>query len=617
MNPGAGSPAGDAWGDGEPEPRILTAGDWSLVLRGTSVEEVSHRGTLVLTAVRVVVRDHDWRTVPVTSWAVEVHEGEGLRVELTAEHDALGAGVRWHAVLTAGSTDGAGHLRVEVSGEVTRAFRRNRLGLVVLHPAALAGTPLRVRHPDGSRTGAEFPARIAPHQPARDVAGLDWDTGGPAAQRVTLDLTGDVFEVEDQRNWTDASFKTYSTPLDRPFPVDLAVGATFTQALDLAVVPLTAATAPRVVPAPVEQVDLTPTGQPLPRLQLAASTAPGDGPGGELRLGWWRGPVLVELDATGPAWPGVLARARREAGAAGLDVRVTAAHPGQLDPVLAALHEEGPVVRVAVHDVATHVTTAPLWERLLRLRGDLPVAGGTRAHFTELNRRHGELPGDVPALVFSSTPQMHDTGRPQLLASVAVQRLTAEEAVRIAAGRPVHVGPVTLRARFNAVATSAHRPADADVRTDGTGPQHVWGADDPRQAGRGAAAWLLAAHQAFAVAGVASITACETWGPRGTTTADGVALPVAEVVGWLQDFDGWERLDAPLTPGLGVVAARSAGRLTVLAADLTGVARRLRVAGRELALPAWGVVRLEGPGPSAGGATAAASDRAPDAAAVG
>ena len=30
--------------------------------------------------------------------------------------------------------------------------------------------------------------------------------------------------MEDQRNWTDASLKTYSTPLELPFPVKLAAG---------------------------------------------------------------------------------------------------------------------------------------------------------------------------------------------------------------------------------------------------------------------------------------------------------------------------------------------------------------------------------------------------------
>ena len=30
-----------------------------------------------------------------------------------------------------------------------------------------------------------------------------------------LAFEGDIFEMEDQRNWTDASFKTYCTPLAR------------------------------------------------------------------------------------------------------------------------------------------------------------------------------------------------------------------------------------------------------------------------------------------------------------------------------------------------------------------------------------------------------------------
>ena len=30
---------------------------------------------------------------------------------------------------------------------------------------------------------------------------------------MRFDFEGDLFEMEDQRNWTDGSFKTYSTPL--------------------------------------------------------------------------------------------------------------------------------------------------------------------------------------------------------------------------------------------------------------------------------------------------------------------------------------------------------------------------------------------------------------------
>ena len=35
---------------------------------------------------------------------------------------------------------------------------------------------------------------------------------------------GDSFEMEDQRNWTDASFKVYGTPLKNLSPVEVKTG---------------------------------------------------------------------------------------------------------------------------------------------------------------------------------------------------------------------------------------------------------------------------------------------------------------------------------------------------------------------------------------------------------
>src|SRR5258707_15141553 len=42
---------------------------------------------------------------------------------------------------------------------------------------------------------------------------------------------GDIFEMEDQRNWTDASYKTYCTPLGLPFPAKVEKGARVKQAV--------------------------------------------------------------------------------------------------------------------------------------------------------------------------------------------------------------------------------------------------------------------------------------------------------------------------------------------------------------------------------------------------
>ena len=48
-------------------------------------------------------------------------------------------------------------------------------------------------------------------------------------------MEGDTFEMEDQRNWTDASYKTYVRPLALPWPYTLAKGTVIEQAVRLSV----------------------------------------------------------------------------------------------------------------------------------------------------------------------------------------------------------------------------------------------------------------------------------------------------------------------------------------------------------------------------------------------
>ena len=46
----------------------------------------------------------------------------------------------------------------------------------------------------------------------------------PAGGEIVIRFEGDLWEMEDQRNWTDASYKTYSTPLRLPYPVEIQEG---------------------------------------------------------------------------------------------------------------------------------------------------------------------------------------------------------------------------------------------------------------------------------------------------------------------------------------------------------------------------------------------------------
>ncbi|SDR89287.1 hypothetical protein [Microlunatus soli] len=527
--------AGTSWGDGETPDRIVTAGRWTLSLRGAELADIRHGGHPVLRGIRFIVRDHDWRTAENLILDIGDEHPDRLRFAVRSLLDGVPV-LQWDADLRLGP-----ELEFVVRGRVLRDFRRNRIGLIVLHAPGLAGRHLEVLHPDGTEQSTAFPSDISAHQPALDVTGYRWRTDGLAAE---LRLVGDVFEMEDQRNWTDASYKTYSTPLAEPFPVSVGRGDLIEQSLTLSC--RSTATA---VSGPKPML-IMPSAESLPILQTGAGTAPDDaGAGGSPAL---RLPIMVELPADEKRWPAVLYRAGRDADGADLDVRIIASDPDQVVAVLDALRGTA-ICRIAVYDRASSRTTVPLTAALRRTMAavlpDVEVVAGTRAHFTELNRTIDQFSDHRGGLTFSITPQMHDLSRAQVIESLPMQRPVAEQAVRLAGGRPVHIGPVTLRSRFNAVATTPFVPDDHDPNdhlrgglVDGYGAQQVPEATDPRQTSAGVAAWTVSSIAALAVPGVSTLTLFEAWGPRGLRAAPSAPPhPAGRVIDWVATA-------GPLTP---------------------------------------------------------------------
>ncbi|MEV6348023.1 hypothetical protein [Actinoplanes sp. NPDC051851] len=489
-----------------------SSGPWSLERRDGTFAYVRYAGTPVLRAVQAVVRDHDWGTVPLE---VSAADGGTLRVRTPELHGTVSVAVSGN------------DLTISCDLVADAAFRTNRTGLVVLHPYQLAGTPLTVTHPSGIAEELVFPESISPHQPARDIAGLAWTHDG---LRTEVRFDGDVFEMEDQRNWTDASYKTYSRPLSLPFPYTLAVGERVRQTVTVSVTALS------------DVIELS-QGPAFPAIVIGASTAPDPAPsfapaGAE---------VLVELDLATPNWRAALDRAASSG--LPLDVRLIVSAGFGAEIADAAVRLKGlPVARVAGFDAGSHVTDAGVAAAVRTALGEAgieaPVVGGARSHFTELNREQDRIPGDLDGLVFATTPLFHDLGTAQLIESVAIQRIVAEQGVAIARGRPVHVGPIALRPRFNNVATA---PAPAPVRddlADGYGARFT-GASDPRQAEPWLGAWTIASAAALAVPGVESLAYFEEWGPRGV---DG--LPVAGALRELTALGGKPRLWGASPDGL-------------------------------------------------------------------
>ncbi|MFC0678767.1 hypothetical protein ACFFGH_13035 [Lysobacter korlensis] len=558
-----------AWGHSEIRPERWLCGPWAMERRGDELADIAFDGSPVLRMIRAVVRDRDWNTVPVSVEAAE-HAEDGLQLQLHFE----GFGGRFEGSMTLRAD--TGQLQVRLDLEALQDFERNRIGLVVLHPPGVAAAKLTVGHPDGSATETSFPERIAPHQPAMDIATLGWSLDGVASEAR---FSGEVFEMEDQRNWTDASFKTYSTPLRLPFPVLVRAGERIQQAITLR--------SARVAPPASEPtpgiVTFRESGQTVPELAVGASTAAGPVPDAARTAPG--GAILVELIVATPNWRAALERAVDEADGRPLDVRIVAASAGEVESALDVLAGSAPpLTRLSVYSPHTSVSEPDLWAALrdgARRRGvRADLLGGARSHFTELNRRHQDLPPDLPALTFSITPEMHATERSQLVESIAMQRLVAENAVRIGAGRPVHIGPVTLRARYNAVATTP-LSAGGDATVDrGYGAELVPEATDPRQRSGALAAWTVASAAALAVQGVASIAYFESWGARGVLDQRGEPYPVAGALRDLAELAGNRQLDVSgLPPGIWALAARTPAGVIALLANLRSTPAGAQVQG--------------------------------------
>jgi D-apionolactonase len=168
------------------------------------------------------VRDASWRTPPANLTTVRREaSADGFLIELDGEVKQDDIHYRYRLAIE-GSSDGT--LAVTADAEALSGFLTNRTGFIVLHPiVGVAGRPVTVTHKDGSTSETAFPELISPGQPIFDIRALRHEVtpGLFVTCRMEAALPHDpetIFEMEDQRNWTDASYKTYVGSLLDPWP---------------------------------------------------------------------------------------------------------------------------------------------------------------------------------------------------------------------------------------------------------------------------------------------------------------------------------------------------------------------------------------------------------------
>ena len=136
-----------------------------------------------------------------------------------------------------------GLLRYEGTATACGDIDTNRTGLCLMYPLSVIGRRVEVLHSDGRLSHSTFPRQIAPWPPFTSVRAIRHEVADGAW--ASAQLEGDVFELEDQRNNADASFKVYSRSNFMPRPYRLRAGQSVHHAVELQLTSTPALVVPR------------------------------------------------------------------------------------------------------------------------------------------------------------------------------------------------------------------------------------------------------------------------------------------------------------------------------------------------------------------------------------
>ena len=603
-----------------PERVAMRAGPLALVFEAGDLRYLTLGGREVIRRIYAAVRDRNWGTVPSVISNLELHiADQSFRITYTSTHRLNEIHFVWQAGIT-GEADGT--IRFAFDGEAKSTFLRNRIGFCVLHPIReCAGAKCRAIHPGGAGRELRFPDVIAAEQPVtglHDLAGLAHEI--EPGVWAELKFEGDVFETEDQRNWIDASFKTFCTPLRLPYPVEMKTGTRIRQSVSLKLRGIEnwkleienlerPASPTESTPTANSQfsilnsqspITVTPgaSARPLPALGLGASSdkSPENFPNksrlGALHLSHLRHDVRL-----GSAnWGHELLCASLEASTLKLPLEL-AVHlpilPGDQLAELAGWLTEMRVRFPQIHHIARLLIFQDGQQSTPRAALDaaraafgnlkLSIGAGTNADLYQLNLQRP--PADADFICWSMNPQVHAFDNASIAETPEAVAHQIASVKKYFPGKALVVSPVTLKPRFNPVTTGPEPPVPP-----GELPPQV----DPRQLSLFGAAWTLAMLKQLAESGVSSATFYETTGWRGVMetaggsplpekfpSIPGAVFPLYHVLADVGEFAGGEVITSCSSDPLKVetLALRRDKRRALLLANLTDEPQRVDVRG--------------------------------------
>lgn len=575
--------------------QVLKAGKLEATFDTGALRWIRWNGVEILRAIMFLVRTPGWGTPTAQISNLNVAENvNAFSISYDALYGAVGAGVKVGVTLEGTAS---GHLTAKAVIQATTPFETNRTGFVVLHPlAGVVGTEINVQHASGASRELVMPVQISPGQPLMDIRAL---THHPYdGLSVTTHFEGDVFEMEDHRNWSDASFKTYSRPIGLPYPYLLDPDTPTIQSVDVSViddgrsdVAFEAIEVPKIqgqkIPAfalPFESQQAVEDA--LPYLELLAEIAPAR--------------VLLRYDFTKETNNSAfssLARLLKATGAS-LEIQVILAS-SDID----GADKELAILAKLIDDASIHASEISAFAKideqsfqpgeerpahpseeaiLASLNKNFPSSrhgGGTPAFFTEFNRQRPDQ-DLADYFTFATTPSVHAADDASILETLHSLPHILNSARVLVGGKLLSVGPTGIGARIN--------PYGPALTNNDFSAREGMAAQDPRQRGLFAAAWhvgYLAQLGSWSVERFAFGAATGPFGLISTRQTglrpvwdewqDGSLYPLFYVAKWISHAGGSELVATGLEDGIARVEWTVNGKRHALLANLSEQEREL------------------------------------------
>jgi D-apionolactonase len=515
-----------------PESIVLRAGALTADFVAGGLRTIRYQGREVLRAIAYVVRDKDWGTYhpAISDFSCRQGVDEFTVVFLARCSNAeLGQELKYETRITGNAN---GLITFEVTAEPRTPFLAARCGFAILHPLeGVVGQPAIIEHVDGSREQSSFPDLIAPAQPFKQIRAIEH----PVAPGITARccMTGDVFEMEDQRNWSDASYKTYVRPLALPWPYVMESGVRNQQSVELLITgnhaagrPTTAeeASANASIEVAIGEPDgmvpqigvaihpreiATVVAHPglLERLQpqlLLFHFDPTAGHGREDLAGFRE---IAHIAHASQCALELVVPAQRNVTE---ELREIAAMAAEADLKLSAVLVSPAADRQSTLPGSAWPPCPPLAEIYQAAREAFPglsIGGGMLTYFTELNRKRP--PVDLLDFVSHCTcPIVHAADDLSVMQTLeAMPSITRSARAIMGKDKPYWIGPSTIGMRQNPYGS---RVMDNPAHRRITMTDH-----DPRQTSLFAAAWMIGYAAATAEAHLQVLTVGALTGPLG------------------------------------------------------------------------------------------------------